>query len=76
MRKEIIMCDKCKKEIKEEELFRCCFKLSFFELCERCHNKMKELKHKLEELDDKYKKEEQDLINNLGLEEFAGEENV
>jgi len=65
MRKEIILCDRCKKELNEKTVNPCMLCTRFYDLCDECYRELEILQVKIEELNKRYEKEEKELWDNF-----------
>jgi exonuclease VII small subunit len=70
MRKTICICDKCKKELKENEEKLIYFGANVIECCEPCYKELQDFKNEINILRKKYNKEEKGIIKKYHLEDI------
>ena len=58
--REYYICDRCKKEINEEEINKAYYTSWYYELCNKCYEDFNEFKNKTEKIRNKWEQLEQE----------------
>ena len=74
MKKEIILCDNCGKELKDMEKIKIGFDMYYLDVCDECRDLIKNAREEIKKLEEEFDENKKRIIVRYGLNFYNAEE--